>query len=136
VNVLSGLFSRRPGSASIQAPAGLRSHPLRYDDVTDDYRLDMTLAAKEESSDPEPLSDEELTALALAADPTIPLGDDAVPMHVHLGLFAGGLPQWYMPAALTQSGHRWRTPVVVAVIGAFVLIDVLGLCNTYGTLGL
>jgi hypothetical protein len=33
-------------------------------------------------------------------------------------------------------GGRWRTPVVITVISAFLLIEALGLCNTYGTLGL
>jgi hypothetical protein len=41
-----------------------------------------------------------------------------------------------MPAASTSRIARWRTPFVVAVVGAFLLIEVLGLCNTYGTLGL
>jgi hypothetical protein len=82
-----------------------------------------------------PLSDAELTALALAADPHAPLSDDAVPLSVHLAQFAGALPQWYMPAAMTRSGHRWRLPVVVAIISAFLLIEALGLCNTYGQLG-
>jgi hypothetical protein len=83
-----------------------------------------------------PLSDEELTALALAADPLAPLSDDAVPMSVHLAQFGSALPLWYMPPALTRAGGRWRVPVVATVIGAFLLIEALGLCNTYGTLGL
>lgn len=82
-----------------------------------------------------PLSDAELTALALAADPDAPLSDDAVPLSVHLAQFAGALPQWYMPPAMTRSGPRWRLPVVVAIISAFLLIEALGLCNTYGQLG-
>jgi hypothetical protein len=85
----------------------------------------------------DPLTDEELTTLALAADPSTPLADDAIPLHVHLALFAGSLPQWYMPPAMarSRSGSRWRLPVVVAVISAFLLIEALGLCNTYGQLG-
>ncbi len=82
-----------------------------------------------------PLSDEELTALALAADPDAPLGDDAVPLSVHLALFAGALPQWYMPPAMARASHRWRLPVVLAIVSAFLLIEALGLCNTYGQLG-
>jgi hypothetical protein len=83
-----------------------------------------------------PLSDAELTALALAADPSAPLPDDAVPLSVHLAQFAGALPQWYMPAAMTRStAHRWRLPVVATIVGAFLLIEALGLCNTYGVLG-
>ena len=80
------------------------------------------------------LTDEELTALALAADPNAPLGDDAVPLSVHLAQFAGALPQWYMPPAIARSSSRWRVPVVVGIVSAFLLIDLMGLCNTYGIL--
>lgn len=84
----------------------------------------------------EPLTEDELEALALAADPSAPLADDAVPIGVHLAQFAGALPQWYMPPVMGNRGGRWRLPVVVGVISAFLLIEALGLCNTYGTLGL
>jgi hypothetical protein len=82
------------------------------------------------------LTDDELTALALAADPSTPLSDEAVPIGVHLAQFASALPQWYMPTAMGHRGGRLRTPVVVTVISAFLLIEALGLCNTYGTLAL
>ncbi|HEX3795231.1 MAG TPA: hypothetical protein VHV57_12095 [Acidimicrobiales bacterium] len=104
--------------------------------MTDDYTLDMTIRPDSEFLGTDQLSDDELTALALAADPAAPIGDDALPLNVHLGLFAGALPQWYMPAAVARSGQRWRTPVVMGVVAAFLLIEALGLCNTYGTLGL
>jgi hypothetical protein len=83
-----------------------------------------------------PPSDDELTALALAADPAAPLADDAVPLNVYLGRFAGALPQWYMPSAMTRGTQRWRVPVVATIVGAFLLIEILGLCNTYGVLTL
>ena len=80
-----------------------------------------------------PLTDDELTALALAADADAPL--DAVPLHIHLAQFAGAaLPQWYMAPAMARSGRRWRTPVVLTIIAAFLLIEGLGLCNTFGQL--
>ncbi len=82
-----------------------------------------------------PLTDDELTELALAADPDAPLGEDAVPMNVHLGRFGTALPLWYMPPAVVRSGARWRLPFVAAIVGAFLLIEALGLCNTYGVLG-
>ena len=82
-----------------------------------------------------PLSDEELCRLALAADPTAPLSDDAVPLSLHLAQFAGAaLPGWYMAPATARGGRRWRTPIVVAIISAFLLIEALGLCNTFGQL--
>lgn len=81
-------------------------------------------------------TDEELTALALAADPDAPLPADAVPIGVHLSKFAAPLPLWYMPPIVRSGGRKWKTPVVLAVVGAFVLIDAMGLCNTYGILSL
>jgi hypothetical protein len=82
------------------------------------------------------LSDEELTALALAADPEAPLPADAVPLEVHLPQFSGALPLWYMPPVVRSGGGRWKRPVVLAVVAAFLLIDALGLCNTFGVLSL
>lgn len=82
-----------------------------------------------------PLTDAELTALALAADPDAPLSEDAIPLSMHLAQFAGAaLPQWYMAPATARGGTRWRLPVVVAIISAFLLIEALGLCNTFGQL--
>lgn len=85
------------------------------------------------------ISDDELAELALSADPDAPLPEDAVPIGVHLSQFAVPLPQlptWYMPPVVRSGGHRWRTPIVIAVVSAFLLIDALGLCNTYGILSL
>jgi len=82
------------------------------------------------------LSDQELTALALAADPAAPLPDDAVPIGIHLAQFGASLPLWYMPPAMSRGGRRWKTPFVLAIVSAFLLIDALGLCNTYGILSL
>jgi hypothetical protein len=84
-----------------------------------------------------PLTDAELTALALAADPDAPLDEGAVPLHLHLAQFAGAaLPQWYMAPAMGRRGHRWRTPVILTIVAAFLLIEALGLCNTFGQLTL
>ena len=50
-----------------------------------------------------PLTDAELTALAMAADPDAPLDEDAVPLHIHLAQFAGAaLPSWYMAPATAR----------------------------------
>jgi hypothetical protein len=78
----------------------------------------------------EPISDAELTALALAAaDAEVP--DDAVPWRPGDGPQAI-LADWYMPAATT--GRRdWRARVVAgAFIASLVLINGAGLCVTYG----
>ena len=87
-----------------------------------------------------PLTDEELTALALAADPDASPDPDAVPLDLYLagsGCSLSALPGWYMPPVRgRRSGRRWLLPVVLVVVGAFLLIDAFGLCNTYGVLGL
>lgn len=86
------------------------------------------------------LTDEELTALALAADPGAPPDPDAVPLDLYLAASGRGvpaLPGWYMPPVRGRRGGRhWLLPVVLVVVGAFLLIDAFGLCNTYGVLGL
>ena len=82
------------------------------------------------------ISDSELTSLALAADPDLPLDPDALPLALYLSQVPSILPGWYMPQVMARSGNRWRVLVVLAIIIAFVLIEALGLCNTYGQLGL
>jgi len=76
------------------------------------------------------ISDEELTALALAADPDAPLGADAAPLL--LGEERTGLlPAWYMPPAVTPGVPRHRA-VVALLIGALLVVNGAGLCVTYG----
>ena len=82
------------------------------------------------------ISDDELAELALATDPGAPLPADAVPIGVHLSRFAAPLPLWYMPPVARSGRRRWKAPVVLAVVAAFLLIDAMGLCNTYGILSL
>jgi hypothetical protein len=75
---------------------------------------------------------DELTALALAADPDAPIPDDAVPFGDAAA--NGLLPSWYMPGpgGLVRSGRRWRRVVALIAITAFIGIDAAGLCSTYG----
>ena len=80
----------------------------------------------------DPITDEELTALALAADPDQPLNDDAVPLSDYLARIPTLLPGWYMPPAMASSGNRWRTAIILAIVAAFVMIEAYGLCSTYG----
>jgi hypothetical protein len=85
----------------------------------------------------EPLSDAELTALALAADPDAPVDDDAVALSEILEDEGPQLlPAWYMPAPMGGAPllRGWRRRVVVTVIVAFLVITAYGLCNTYGNL--
>jgi hypothetical protein len=88
-----------------------------------------------ESEDAEvcpPISDEELTALALSADPDQPLDDDAMPMGDYLAEAYEPLPGWYMAPVMARHSGRRRQAVILSVIGAFLLIEAFGLCSTYG----
>jgi hypothetical protein len=40
-----------------------------------------------------------------------------------------------MPLAMARSGSRWRLMVIAAIVVAFVVIEAVGLCSTYGQLG-
>ena len=51
-----------------------------------------------------------------------------------LGTAPSLLPDWYLGRAAVAHASRWRRPVVLAVIAAFVLIDAGGLCSTYGVI--
>ena len=87
----------------------------------------------------EPLTDDELTALALAADPDVEMGEDAVSVWdlAEPEADADLLPAWYMPSPMTRSRllHGWRRTVVLLVIASFLLINAYGLCSTYGWVG-
>ena len=80
-------------------------------------------------------TDEELTELALAVAPE-PEVDASSPSLWELTEphAEGLLPAWYMPSA--HAGTRrlvgWRRNAVFAVVTAFVAIDAVGLCSTYG----
>ena len=74
---------------------------------------------------------EELTAVALAADPTESLDDDAVPFAV-VGSESSLLPSWYMPAPQSFAPTRRRRAVVWTFVGSLLLLNAAGLCVTYG----
>ena len=78
------------------------------------------------------LDDEELTALALAADPDQEVGPDAVPIDGRSSTTSGLLPEWYMPAPMSAGRSRARR-VTLGLFGlALVVINAAGLCVTYG----
>jgi hypothetical protein len=79
-----------------------------------------------------PLSDDELTRMALAAAPMAVPPDDAVPMAEYLDQGDGLLPAWYMPTPMARVRPRWHLAVVLALVGAFVAIEAIGLCSTFG----
>ena len=76
------------------------------------------------------ISDEELTALALSADPDALVDVDAVPFGSDEGTGAL-LPSWYMPRPRRRAG-RSRRVVFGVFIGALLVVNGAGLCVTYG----
>ena len=80
------------------------------------------------------LTDDELCALALAADPDAQPPDDAVPFGDVSGDGDALLPSWYFPVPVGRRVRGWRRPVVVLLAGGFVLVSACGLCCTYGAL--
>jgi len=82
----------------------------------------------------EPVTDAELCALALAADPLAPLAPDAVPYDQVVSASDSLLPDWYMARATAVAASPWRRRVIIAVVATFLLIDAGGLCSTYGLL--
>jgi len=78
------------------------------------------------------ITDEELTALALAAEPGSPFAEDAVPWR---SVNIDGeplLPDWYMPIAASSARHDWRAIVAVALAVGLVLCNAFAICVTYG----
>jgi hypothetical protein len=76
------------------------------------------------------VSDDELTELALAADPDVVLDDDAVPFG---GSPSGLLPDWYMPLPQASSNSPRKRAVVAVVVSSLLVLNALGLCVTYGS---
>lgn len=81
--------------------------------------------------DDEIISDDELAALALAADPNAEIDADAVPFITTDGMGANLLPDWYMPAPSLRRSPV-RTFVLASVAIALFVINVGGVCVTYG----
>jgi hypothetical protein len=81
-------------------------------------------------------TDDELTALALAADPSERLAADATPVEGSLPASDGPLPGWYMPAVARVVTSPARRTAALLVVGSFLTINAMGLCATYGWLSL
>ena len=78
------------------------------------------------------ITDDELTALALAADPDRPVGPDAVAIGISSAATSGLLPAWYMPEPLSAGAGKARRLLLGGVVLALVVINGAGLCVTYG----
>ena len=79
---------------------------------------------------------DELSALALAADPDVSVPDDAVPFDLGDADEAGLLPAWYFPVPAGRQVRGWRRRMVLLVAGSFLLVSACGLCCTYGALAM
>ena len=88
----------------------------------------------ESTENTEPFTDDELTVLALAADPDQAVDADAIPIDLYLGSVDQQLPSWYMAPVMLRTTGRIGRYVILAVVGAFLFIEALGLCSTYGQL--
>ena len=92
-------------------------------------------------SSEELLTDQELTDLALAADPDAAVPADAVPIDEVLTSGEARnaddlLPSWYMPAIARRSLHGWRRRVVLLIVISFAATATYGVCSAYGIFGL
>jgi hypothetical protein len=81
--------------------------------------------------DLEPITDEELAALAMAADPDAPIPDDAIPFGLAGTTHAALLPAWYMPAPSSRQG-RVRRVVLAVLVCSLLAANVVGFCVTNG----
>jgi hypothetical protein len=82
----------------------------------------------------EGLTEDELTAQALAADPDEPLAPHAQPFRGDDPPDTSPLPSWYMPPVLAGRSTPGRRVVALTIVGAAFLINALGFCITYGHL--
>lgn len=79
------------------------------------------------------VTDEELAAEAMAADPDVEVPDDAVPFRERPGEDPHGLlPDWYMPSPRSFRRTRPRVVAVVGLVLALLVVNAAGLCVTYG----
>jgi hypothetical protein len=93
--------------------------------------LDTVVAVGSGPDGDEGITDQELTALALAADPDQPVAQDAV--AISLGSATTGLlPEWYMPAPMSAGGGSTRRWLLAGIVLILVVINGAGLCVTYG----
>jgi hypothetical protein len=84
------------------------------------------------------IGDDELERLALAADPNTPVDPDATPVAFYLDSLATAgdgdpaLPEWYMAPVRARLLAGWARVVILSVVAAFLVIEAVGLCSTFG----
>jgi hypothetical protein len=80
------------------------------------------------------ISDEELTALALSADPHPAIDPGVAPWRPLADAVTGLLPDWYMPTPSGSRRGKGAQAAIGVIIVSFVIINALGLCITNGFL--
>jgi hypothetical protein len=88
------------------------------------------------SSHAEFVSDDELTAMALAADPDAPIDLNVQPWYFSHGFSRNLLPEWYMPVPMTRGRGRTAQIAAVSVVVGMIVVCAFGLCITSGFLQL
>jgi hypothetical protein len=78
------------------------------------------------------ISDEELTALSLAADPNAPIDEGVEPFGAGLSSGTDLLPEWYMPVPNSNGHSHFRSIAVAAIVASLIVVNGAGLCVTYG----
>lgn len=91
-----------------------------------------TVVSVDWARDHDGILDDELTALALAADPDQPVDPDALPISLSTAATSGLLPEWYMPASSSTRRGRAGRALLGALVLMLVMINAVGLCVTYG----
>lgn len=76
------------------------------------------------------ISDEELEAEAMAADPDVAIDADAAPFGIPAD--RGLLPEWYMPVPGSIRRTKPRVVGVAAIVASLIVVNGAGLCVTYG----
>jgi hypothetical protein len=90
----------------------------------------------DDSISDDPISDDELTALALAADPTAILDPNAHPWTGYEDSGPAAMPTWYMPRPTAVAARPLTRALVIALVLGFLTLEALGLCVTSGFVSL
>ena len=101
-----------------------------FDGITDD----LGNAAGDPMADS--WTDDELSELALGADPRERLTADATPLDGSAPAGGGPLAGWHGAGVARGVTARPRRIAALSVVGAFLVINALGLCATYGVISI
>ncbi len=92
----------------------------------------ITVGSVDWAGDGVRISDDELTALAMAADPDQPVDPDARPISLPSAATSTLLPEWYMPVPTSSGRGSMRRVLLGGLVLILVVINGAGLCVTYG----